>query len=86
MNISFKTTGIKKFEIRSAICFEINGVDIWFTVIERGYDGETPYDIIFKPWKDLPFDLTEEMEYEMYDALQSDYLAEININRKKINE
>ena len=55
------------FQHETSISFEIDGVEYWFDMIEKGDKQSTHVDVDFIPDEDLPFELTEEMKDEMYE-------------------
>lgn len=68
MNIKFETRGNTYFRHESSIAYEIEGEVYWFTLIEEGDSYHAPNDnnFYFETDEELPFELSEEMEEEMY--------------------
>jgi hypothetical protein len=68
MNIKFETRGNTYFRHESSIAYEIDGQEYWFTLIEEGDSDNAPNgnNFYFESDEELPFELSEEMEEEMY--------------------
>jgi len=66
--IEVSTRGTMYYEHQTSICFTINGKDYWFDMIEKGCseDGPGKGEVTFIPDDVLPFELTEEIQDEMY--------------------
>ena len=77
MQIEFETRGTTYYQHETSISFNIEGVEYWFTLIEKGDDSlnltkEENNSFDFETDEELPFELTDEMKNEMYE------LASIN--------
>ena len=67
MNIELKDVGFATFRQETLVCFEIDGKEYSFTLIETGSSisaRDSAYE--FQTEEELPFELTKEMTTWMY--------------------
>lgn len=67
MQIELGTRGKTYYEFQTSIMFEFDGEQFWFDMIEKGDNETSKVDVDFIPDEDLPFELTEEIKYIMYE-------------------